>query len=135
MSRDNVQTEAQRASRSVEQYPFDPSLRPETVQGLDRLRCISDRSYAATLYEIYALAERNEAEAKRRQQRLAQAEERAERARARLRALALRALSGALGPDAQGLARCVAADGDGNLREDDGALQELGRALAELDGL
>lgn len=133
MSRDHVQADVRTASRGVEQYPFDPSLRPEDLQGLDRLRCISDRSYAATLYDIYVLAERNEAEAKQRQRRDAEAAKRAEHARERLRTLALQALAGELGPDAQDLARCVATDVDGNLRKDGGALREFGRALAALD--
>ena len=113
----------------VEQYPFDPLLRSESVQGLDRLRCISDRSYAATLYEIYILAERNEAALKGEER---QAAEKTARVRDRLRQLARRALAGTLGDEAQGLARYVLVNRDGGLRDDDHALAELGRALAEL---
>jgi len=119
-------------SRGVEQYPFDPLLHPEDVEGLDRLRCISDRTHAATLYEIYALAERNEAADLRAKDRLAQSAEKKERVRDRLRDRATRALAGSFGPVAQELARHVVADGDGNVRQDDSALAEFGRILAEL---
>jgi hypothetical protein len=119
-------------ARGVEQYPFDPLLRSESVEGLDRLRCISDRSYAATLYEIYILAERNEAALKGEERRAAEAAEKTARVRDRLRQLARRALAGTLGNEAQGLARYVLVNRDGGLRDDDHALAELGRALAEL---
>lgn len=122
-------------TRGVEQYPFDPLLRPEAVEGLDRLRCISDRSYAATLYEIYILAERNEALLKVEERRAAEAVEKTARVRDRLRELARRALAGTLGDEAQELARCVLVNRDGGLRDDDPALAELGRALAELGAL
>jgi len=119
-------------SRGVEQYPFDPLLQPESVDGLDRLRCISDRRYAATLYEIYMLAERNEEETHREQELLVRAAEKRQRARDRLRGLARRALVGTLGPEAQELARCVVADSAGDVRDDDSALAEFGRVLAVL---
>ena len=119
-------------TRGVEQYPFDPLLRVEAAEGLDRLRCISDRSYAATLYEIYILAERNEAALKGEERQLADAAEKTARARDRLRQLARRALAGTLGDEAQELAGYVLLNRDGGLRDDDHALAELGRALAEL---
>ena len=119
-------------SRGVEQYPFDPLLQPESVNGLDRLRCISDRRYAATLYEIYVLAERNEAEVQREQQQRALAEEKREHVRERLRELAVRAAAGTLGAEAQELARHVVVDSGGNVCKDDTALVKFGRALAEL---
>jgi hypothetical protein len=122
-------------SGGVEQYPFDPLLQPESMEGLDRLRCIPDRRYAATLYEIYVLAERNEAEIQREQQQRAQAAEKKERVRKRLRELAVRALAGTLGAEAQELARHVVADGDGNVREGDAALAKFGRVLADLGAL
>ena len=119
-------------SGRVEQYAFDPLLRPENVEGLDRLRCISDRRYAATLYEIYVLAERNEAEVQREQQQRALAEEKREHVRERLRELAVRAAAGTLGAEAQELARHVVVDSGGNVCKDDTALVKFGRALAEL---
>ena len=122
-------------SPGVERYPFDPLLRPESLDGLDRLRCISDRRYAATLYEIYMLAERNETDTQREHQLLARAAEKRERVRERLRELARRALAGALGAEAQELARCVVADSAGDVRNDDRALAEFGRVLAELGAL
>jgi len=118
--------------RAVEDYPFDPMLQPESVNGLDRLRCISDRSFAAMLYEIYLLAERNEAEIQRKQELLARAVVKRERVRERVRELASRALAGKLGVVAEELARCVVADSGGNVRSDDRALAEFGRVLAEL---
>jgi hypothetical protein len=105
------------------------------VDGLDRLRCISDRRYAATLYEIYMLAERNEAKLEREQELVVRAAEKRERVRESLRELARRALAGTLGPEAQELALCVVADSTGNLRQDDSALAEFGRVLAELGAL
>ena len=128
MARDNDAAKQAR-TRGVEQYPFDPLLRAEAVEGLDRLRCISDRNYAATLYEIYILAERNEAALKGEER---QAAEKTARVRDRLRQLARRALAGTLGDEAQELARYVLANRDGGLRDDSRALAELGRALAEL---
>ena len=122
-------------SSGVERYPFDPLLEPENVDGLDRLRCISDRRYAATLYEIYMLAEHNDAELEREQEILMQAAEKRRRVRERLREHARRALSGTLGPEARELALCVVADSEGNVRQDDRALAEFGRVLAELGAL
>jgi len=122
-------------STGVERYPFDPLRKPESVDGLERLRCISDRRYAATLYEIYMLAERNDAKVGREQERLLQVAEKRERVRERLRELARRAIAGTLGPEAQELALCVVADSSGNVRNDDRALAEFGRVLAELGAL
>ena len=119
-------------ARGVERYPFDPLLKPENVTGLDRLRCISDRRYAATLYEIYALAERNETAANEEQRQATEAAVRKDRIREKLRRIARKALAGTLGVEAQNLARYVVQDGDGEVREDDRALAELGHALAEL---
>jgi hypothetical protein len=119
----------------VEQYPFDPLLQPEGVEGLDRLRCISNRRYAATLYEIYMHAERNEVELQREKHFLVQAAEKKERVRERLRELARRALAGTLGAEAQELALCIVADSVGNVRNEDRALAEFGRVLAELGAI
>ena len=130
-SEDN--TGGERRIRGVESYPYDPLLRPESVDGLDRLRCIPDRRYAAMLYEIYLLAERNEAEHRREQELLSRAAEKRERVRQRLRELARRALAGTLGAEAQELARVVMVDAAGDVRDDDRALAELGRVLTELD--
>ena len=130
-TRRNQAKRGQPSHRGVEQYPFDPSLRLERVTGLDRLRCISDRSYAATLYEIYVLAERHEGKLRLEQQRLAQAAAKKER----VRGLARRALAGMLGAVAQELARHVVADDVGNVRTDDAALDEFARVLAELGAI
>jgi len=121
--------------RGVERYPFDPLLSPESVDGLDRLRCISDRRYAATLYEIYMLAERNEARIERERQSAVQAGEKRKLIREHLQELARRALAGTLGPEAQELAICIVADSAGNPRGDDQALAEFGRVLAELGAI
>ena len=128
-ARDN---DAGKPAPGVEQYPFDPLLRAEALDGLDRLRCISDRRYAATLYEIYILAERNEAALNVAQQVAAEAAEKTARTRARLRQLARRALAGSLGSEAQELARYILPESEGGLGDDDRALAQLGRALAEL---
>ena len=84
------------------------------------------------LYEIYLLAERNEAEYRREQDQRLRAAENRERARQRLRELARRALAGTLGAEAQELARCVVVDAVGDVRDDEHALIEFGRVLAEL---
>jgi len=130
--RHDSDTVTRHQSRSIEDYPFDPLLRPDHVTGLDRLRCIADRGYAATLYDIYLLAERNEMDAQREHRRLSEAVERARQVRDRLRALARRALAGALGSEAQELASHIISKPSGNVSDDDRALAELGRALAEL---
>lgn len=132
MARDNDAARQEPRTRGVEQYPFDPLLRAEAVEGLDRLRCISDRGYAATLYEIYILAKRNEAALEEEGHQAAAAAQKTARIRERLRQLARRALAGTLGTEAQELARYVLVAGDGAPREDDRGLAELGRALAEL---
>lgn len=124
-----------RKVRSVEDYPFDPSLKAENLTGLDRLRCIPDRSCAATLLELYALAERNETMLAQAAQRAAAAAERVARTRERLRHAVGEALAGKLGTDAQSLARHVLEDGNGEVRDDDRRLIELGRALAELGAI
>jgi len=85
------------------------------------------------LYEVYVLAERNEAEHRREQELLARAAEKRERVRQRLRQLARQALAGTLGAEAQELARVVVVDAAGDVRDDDRALAELGRVLTELD--
>ena len=134
MARGNDAARLPRA-RGVEQYPFDPLLRSESVEGLDRLRCISDRRYAATLYEIYILAERNEADVTRAEEQLADAAEKRERVREKLWRLACKARSGALGIEAQELAGYLLGDSDGAdraTRDDDRALGELASALADL---
>jgi len=120
------------SGHGAEQYPFDPLLRPEQVSGLDRLRCIADRQYAATLYDIYLLAERNELEANKAGHRAAKSAARVNLIRSRLHELAHRALAGELGEEAQELARHLVTDGAGNVRADGRAMAELGRALAEL---
>ena len=125
-------TSGERASCGVDHYPFDPLLQPGGLEGLDRLRCISDRRYAAMLYELYMLAERNEAESQREQELRLRAAEKRERVRQRLRELARLALAGTIGGEAQELAFCVVADAAGNVRNDDCALAEFGRVLAEL---
>lgn len=120
------------ARSAVERYPFDPLLKPDGVNGLDRLRCISDRRHAATLYEIYMLAERNEAATEREQAVLQRAAEKSARVRERLGELARRALAGTLGAEALELARCIVADSAGEVRSDDRALTEFARVLVEL---
>src|SRR5947208_13949376 len=64
-----------------------------------------------------------------------QAAERKKRVRARLRELAIRALAGTPGTEAQELARHVAIDADGNVCDDDSALAKFGRTLAELGAI
>jgi hypothetical protein len=121
----------------ADQYPFDPLLHPGSLEGLDRLRCIADRQYAATLYEIYVLAERNEAELKRVEEQSAEAEGKRARMRAQLWRLANKAISGALGTEARELAEYLLASDARSDRADDALpddrrLCELASALANL---
>jgi|SRR6478736_674736 len=130
-SRDS-KTSHEHDEAAVERFPFDPSLQPERVDGLDRLRCISDRGLAVTLYKIYVHTERCEARHQREHEKSARAQENRKRIRDRLTAFARQALEGTLGPDAEDLAICLVTDGAGNVRCDDRALAQFGRALAEL---
>lgn len=120
--------DGQGQTRGAELYPFDPSLRADQASGLDRLRCIADRNYASVLFDIYLLAERNEALAKQENC----AAEKTARIRSRIRLLAREALAGELGDEAHELARHVALGADGRVCDDDRTLAELARALMAL---
>jgi hypothetical protein len=115
--------------KGVEAYAYDPTLRLESLQGLDRLRCFADRALAADFFAVFRAAERNTESA-------VQAErERAQRRDAKLqslRTLAARAFEGELGPQSKELAAHMLLDERGSSGADERALQEFARALRDL---
>lgn len=113
----------------VESYPYDPTLRLESQQGLDRLRCFADRALAADFFAVFQAAERNTESA-------IQAErERAQRRAAKLQSLgtlAARAFEGELGPQSKELAAHMLLDERGVRATDERSLQEFALALRQL---
>ena len=114
----------QRAA-SVEDYPFDPTLRIHEQCGLDRLRCISDRELAAVLYSLYMLQARNRDSAPT-------ATPPASTPRVGLRVLAMRALGGELGFVAQELATNLLVDESGRENVTEQTLRDFARAFRNL---
>jgi hypothetical protein len=106
-------------------YPFDAGVRIEEQRDLDLLRCIKDRTLAAYLYELYALADRNST-AQPTPQRAAPLSVFA------IRALADRALAGEFGCDARELAEYLLLDETGRPRTDARSLRAFAQAFAKL---
>ncbi len=100
----------------VDNYPYDASLRPETVHGLDRLRTIADRKLAAYLYALYVQADANSAKVQ------VVGKGRIDRVDT-LRRVASRALAGELGADAHELAAYLLIDETGREQLDDASLR------------
>jgi hypothetical protein len=117
------------STRGAEAYPYDPTLRLETQRGLDRLRCVADRTLAADMFAIFKAAERNTERAN-----LAEREQ-AARDQAELKkwsALAIRALAGELGADEKQLATHLLLDQRGLCATDLRSLRDFKRALFQL---
>ena len=114
---------------SAEDYPYDPTLRLESQDGLDRLRCIADRALAADFFVIFQAAERN-TEAMVRAEREQAGKDDAERQR--LSVLADRALVGEFGADEEKLAKHLLTDARGRRVSDLRSLREFKRALIQL---
>ena len=115
--------------KGVEAYPYDPTLRLESQQGLDRLRCFADRALAADFFLMFQAAERNsenaiKAEGERAQRRDAKLQS--------LRTLAARAFEGELGPQSKELAAHMLLDERGSRATDERSLQEFAFALRQL---
>lgn len=94
----------------VEDYPFDSRLVVEMQIGLDKLRCVKDRSLAKQLFDLYWIVEQNERdpgfhrrEAARRAREEAQTTE-------SLAQCATAALEGDYGPAAKELASAMLFD-------------------------
>lgn len=71
----------------------------QTERGLKRLRFIENRDYARLLYDLYWIAERNDADPKFRAREQTKAEERQREDDAWIASIAERALAGELGKD------------------------------------
>lgn len=114
-----------RRSGGAADFPYDERLPQRELSGLDRLRTIPDRRLADYLFELHALAERNEA---------AQPDQRAKPAPdpGSLRQAGERALLGEFGPDARELAAYLLLDETGRARPDQASLLAFGRALRDL---
>lgn len=112
-----------------EAYPYDPALRMESQSGLDRLRCVADRTLAANLFVLFEAAERNSAT-------VAAADRQLEAGRrAELKAfqtLAARALEGELGPKQKELADSLLLGERGERMTDERSLREFAFALRQL---
>ena len=130
-SRQEVQDEPANGKRGkgVEAYPYDPTLRLESLRGLDRLRCFPDRALAADFLAVFEAAERNTEDAISAEREGAQ--RRASELRG-LRALATRAFDGELGPRPQELATHLLLDERGTRATDEHALREFVHALRQL---
>jgi hypothetical protein len=113
----------------AEAYPYDPSLRMDSQRGLDRLRCVADRTLAANLFVLFEAAERNSAAAT-----VADREIYARRMAGlkALQALATRALDGGLGPKPKELADSLLLDERGARVTDERSLHEFAFALGQL---
>jgi hypothetical protein len=101
----------------------------ESQRGLDRLRCVADRTLAANLFVLFEAAERNSAGATAADRELEArriAELRA------LQTLAARALEGELGPKPKELAGSLLLDECGARVTDERSLREFAFALRQL---
>jgi hypothetical protein len=101
----------------------------ESQSGLDRLRCVADRTLAANLFVLFEAAERNSAT-------VAAADRQLEAGRrAELKAfqtLAARALEGELGPKQKELADSLLLGERGERMTDERSLREFAFALRQL---
>jgi len=129
-SRDARNTGAEtNSTEGAEAYPYDPTLRLDSQQGLDRLRCFADRALAADFFAVFQAAERNTESAIKAER------ERAQRRDAKLqslRILAARAFEGELGPQPKELAAHMLLDERGARATDERSLQEFAFALRQL---
>lgn len=89
---------------SLEDYPFDPSLRIEDLEGLDRLRCISDRGLARYMYDLFVALEPKWRDGTAARWLAEETREKEAKELDYLRALAERAIAGGLGEQAKQLA-------------------------------
>lgn len=120
-------TGSQQPSFGADAYEFDPSLRIQEQNGLDRLRCIEDRELADVLYRIYMLREDGRARVDS-----APAPRTAAPRSIGIRVLATRALTGELGFAAQELATNLLVDESGRENVTERTLQDFARAFHNL---
>jgi hypothetical protein len=112
------------APQGVEGYAYDPKVRQEGLNDVDRLRAIADRKLAAYLFDLYAVAVRNSDERARPVAHVASTRV--------ARSLARRAMDGAFGPEACELAQALLVDAAGRQVDDEVALLTFERALRKL---
>lgn len=121
--------------KSAAEFPFDPSLRIDDQEGLDKLRCEPDREFAEVLFEQYMRLETTywgtEGAERDRERRRCREEDKEV---ARIVPLAQRAFKGEISIDAKLLAqRVLFPEGYVHLnRTMLPALREFARALSEL---
>jgi len=116
-------------TQGVDSYPYDPTLRLESLNGLDRLRCFADRALAADFFAVFQAVERNTAMAEARER------ERTQRREAKLqslRTLAARAFEGELGSEPKELATHLLLDEHGTRASDERSLHEFALAMGQL---
>jgi hypothetical protein len=118
-------SDSDRRAIGADNYPYDASVHAEKLEGLERLRALSDRRLADYLYVLFAQADRNSEAAVTRPARLAVSID-------RMRSVALGALNGELGPDARELAAYLLLDSAGRQRLDAVQLKLFADGLREL---
>lgn len=116
-------------TKGAEAYPYDPTLQLESQRGLDRLRCVADRSLAADFFATFQAAERNTAAAIAAER---EQSDRDETELKRLCSLAARTLAGEFGADEKKLATHLLLDERGRCATDLRSLREFKRALIQL---
>ncbi len=112
-----------------EAYPYDPSLRMASQRGLDRLRCVADRTLAANLFVLFNAAERNSAAATADARELDACRMTELKT---LQTLAARAFEGELGPKPKELADSLLLDESGERVSGERSLREFAFALRQL---
>jgi hypothetical protein len=121
--------------KSAAEFPYDPNLRIDEQEGLDKLRCEPDRAFAEVLFEQYMRLETTywgTEDAERDRERRKRRDE--DREVARIVPMAQRAFKGEISIDAKLLAqRVLFPEGYVHLnRTMLPALREFARALVEL---
>lgn len=122
------------ANGSAEDYPYDPSLVPEMQVGLDKLRCVPDRSVAQNLYDVFWIVEAREKNGDAKRDRERESRKREDAELRRLNVVAEKAFRGGYGPDAKQLAaHILIAQGYGSQRRTDAhSLREFEAELKKL---
>lgn len=95
---------------SAADYPYDPRLIPEQLEGLEKLRTVRDRALAQTLYGLHGLMEQNESNPAFHRRERARAARREKAELTRLTAIADMAFEGKHGPEAKQLAQTILID-------------------------
>lgn len=99
-------------------YAFEPGLRVEQLDDLDKLRAIADPRMRQMLWDLYWLAEAREENGDARKQRREDAARMAQEDTTRLLELSKLCLSGQRGPTAKEVAMHILRDQSGAYRQD-----------------